>query len=223
MSFLSAAPLATGLGYSGSGLAAAELATGAFSAPALGYGAIGTTAATVASTAGATSWKDAATIGLPVAASVAGQMVTNKETAQVANTTADILEYNKAVAEADAAAALKAGAVEELKLDRQKKLVLSTQKSKYSASGFTLSGTPLAIMADTAAQFELDKSTIRTNAQTLANRYRSQATVYGMQAGAQRTKADNSGMTNALLTGVTSASKYLAGYGGRYGNYYSSL
>lgn len=222
---------AAGAAAAGAGISAAAAAGGtaaAFGTTAAGL-ASGISAGTVAAGAAAAAGLGAtlATVGKVgsaalgiVGAGLQAYSALQKagDQAEVYDNTTDILEYNKSVAEADAAATLEAGELEASKLERQKRLTLATQRANYSASGFTTAGTPLALMIDTAEQFELDKSTVRRNATTIANRYKSQATIYGMQAGAQRSAAETVGSTawrNALLTGVTSASRFFSsGLGG---------
>lgn len=150
------------------------------------------------------------------AMTIAGANRAGQEDEAARLATAEILEYNKAVMEKEALAAETAGELEEEKLQRQKKLTLATQRAGFGASGFTMQGTPLAIMADTAAEYEKDIYINKWNAGITAQRYRSQGNIYGMSALAQRRAAGNSSST-ALLTGVTSAStRYLSNYlGGR--------
>lgn len=150
------------------------------------------------------------------AMTIAGANRAGQEDEAARLATAEILEYNRAVMEKEALAAEAAGELEEEKLQRQKKLTLATQRANFGASGFTMQGTPLAIMADTAAEYEKDIYINKWNAGITAQRYRSQGNVYGMSATAQRRAAGNSSST-ALLTGITSAStRYLSNYlGGR--------
>jgi len=85
-------------------------------------------------------------------------------------------EYNAKVAEAEGRATQTRGAfqtktlqqqsdLEESKIAREKGKTLSTQRVKFLKSGVRLEGSPLEVMADTAAQFELDLSTQRYNTQ----------------------------------------------------------
>lgn len=179
------------------------------------------TSAGVASAAGgwASTLKSIGEAAAPLAGAamtIAGANRAGQEDEASRLATAEILEYNRAVMEKEALAAEAAGELEEEKLERQKKLTLATQRTNFGASGFTIQGTPLAIMADTAAEYEKDIYTNKWNAGITAQRYRSQGNIYGMSATAQRRAAGNSSST-ALLTGVTSAStRYLSSYlGGR--------
>ena len=184
---------------------------------------IGTAAAAGSAASSAGSWastlKSIGEVVTPLAGAaltIAGANKTGQEDSASRLATAQILEYNRAVMEKEALAAEAAGELEEEKLQRQKKLTLATQRANFGASGFTMQGTPLAIMADTVAEYEKDTYINKWNAGITAQRYRSQGNIYGMSASAQRRAAGNSSST-ALLTGVTSAStRYLSSYlGGR--------
>lgn len=186
-------------------------------------GSWGITGAATGVAGAASSWastlKSVGEAAAPLAGAaltIAGANKTGQEDEAQRLATAQILEYNRAVMEKEALAAEAAGELEEEKLQRQKKLTLATQRANFGASGFTMQGTPLAIMADTVAEYEKDIYTNNWNAGITAQRYRSQGNIYGMSASAQRRAAGNSSST-ALLTGITSAStRYLSSYlGGR--------
>ena len=190
-------------GASAATATAATAATAAWAAPVAagaGSGILGTLG-TVASIA------SPAVSGL-------GMVMSGAEKSAQAKANADLLEYNKAVAEEEAKSISESERIEEMKLDRQKKLMLSAEKAGFSASGFTTSGTPLAIMADTASQYEMDRAIMQANATTEANRRRSQGYIYGLQAGNQRSTASNS-LTRGLLTGVSSALDTIGNYSTR--------
>lgn len=113
------------------------------------------------------------------------------------------------LAQMEAEAAKKAGKYEETKLAKQKAAMLSAQRARYAKAGVSfLSGSPLAVMAETATEYEMDIAAQRYNTaiQTAQKRYESRyygtmGEYYsGLFAKAQRT----AGYTKAgatLLTG----------------------
>lgn len=141
---------------------------------------------------------------------IAGSLIQGQQQADTSSANAAILEYNRQVAEQDAIAALEAGEYEKQQLERQRRLLLGAQKAAFSSSGFTLSGTPLAIMSDTLAQFELDKLIVGQNAATMVNRYRSQASIYGYSAANQRSTSSTA-LRSSLLTGISNAATFYMG------------
>lgn len=190
MELLFGAPVMAATGWGAASAGATAAAASVAPSVAAGAGILGTlgTIASVASPA----------------VSGAGMLMTSAGQKAQAEANAELMDYNRSIAEQEARATEEAGKIEEMKLDKQKKLMLSAEKAGFSASGFTLSGTPLAIMADTASQYEMDRSMLRANTATDAARRRSQGALYGMQATNQRTIASNT-TTRGLLTGASSA------------------
>lgn len=90
-------------------------------------------------------------------------------------TTSAIQKYNARVAEAEAGAIKTSAAfesetlrkqneLEQAKIAREKTKTLSTQRAAYAKAGVRIEeGTPLEVMADTAAQYELDLAANRYN------------------------------------------------------------
>ena len=75
------------------------------------------------------------------------------------------------------------GAAEEARLKREKAKTTSAQRSAYAQAGVRLEGSPLAVMADTAAQYELDISASRYNTELGLAQSR-----YGTQLGLAQSK-----------------------------------
>jgi hypothetical protein len=140
-----------------------------------------------------------------------GYMQGQEEKAQ-ANAAADILEYNAAVERENATAERYAAESEVEKLNRQQKLAIGTQRAAVGKSGFTMAGTPLAIMADTVSQYELDRQTARWNAEIKAGRYESQANIYESSAKQQKQKASRA-VGKALLGSAIGAGSVYASSG----------
>ena len=116
--------------------------------------------------------------------------------------------YNQQVAEMNAQAVENASAYQ-TQLQREKnQRLLASQKVGYGKAGVTMEGTPLEVMADTAADQEKDIIAQRYNYDIQAWRYRSQAGQYGFEA--DRSMSMASGATTAgylgagttLLTGI---------------------
>jgi hypothetical protein len=91
-------------------------------------------------------------------------------------------EYNAQVARQNAQQIIEAGAVEEQKQRDKAKRLLGTQQALYGKSGVTNEGTPLEVMADTAAQQELDALTLRHNYWVQSQRQTSEAGQYDFMA-----------------------------------------
>jgi hypothetical protein len=191
MGFLMAAPLAVGIEATGFTVAA------------------GTEAAMTASSLGSlASFAMPAFAGLQMAG---GYMQGQEEKAQ-ANAAADVLEYNAAVERESAKAERYAAESEVEKLNRQQKLAIGMQRAAVGKSGFTMAGTPLAIMADTISQYELDRQTALWNAEVKAGKYESQASIYESSAKQQKQKASRA-IGKALLGSAISAGSVYASSG----------
>jgi hypothetical protein len=134
----------------------------------------------------------------------AGSAVYSGITAQQsAKEQADILEYNAQVAREDAAAEREAAKVEAEQVARQARITKGQQALYYGSSGFTTSGTPLSIMADTASQYAQDISLVLSGGDRAASRSMSQSMIYGQSASAQR-RSGQVAMYSGLLSGMTS-------------------
>lgn len=115
----------------------------------------------------------------------------------------DMANYNAAVAANQAIAAQQSAAFDEEQHRTKLAKLLSTQKANYGASGVDPNtGTPLQVMADTAAQGELDALAIRYGGAVGAARATSQAELDKMQAKSARV-AGYYGAGTSLLTGAS--------------------
>ena len=142
--------------------------------------------------------------------------------------------YNASVAQSQAQAAkvageferatiTQAGATEQRQLEREKKQTASTQKARYGAAGVRRIGSPIEVMADTAAQFELDLAASRYNVQLgvtqskyeqdVATRYYTSEAQYRRQMAKYQKRA---GYLRAGSTILTAAGSYgvMSGFGG---------
>ena len=108
-------------------------------------------------------------------------------------------EYNARVAEMQAEAARRQGVLEQYKIKRAKRRMLGTQRALYAKAGLSLEGTPLEVLADTAAQYDLDLATSKYNTQIGVGRALYEAS-YQRYAGKQAYRAGLMGMGKTLLT-----------------------
>lgn len=103
--------------------------------------------------------------------------------------------------------ALKRGAAEEQAQRRKTAALEGRQRAVLAASNIDLgSGSPLAVLSDTALLGELDAETISNNAQREASQHRAQAGLFDMKAKA----ANSAGMLGAVgtaLGGISSLSE----------------
>jgi len=122
---------------------------------------------------------------------------------------AAIAGYNAEVMKQQARQEEEAAKVEAIRMQHEKDRFLATQRAAYSASGFTLEGSPMEVMANTAGQFEYDIALNTYSRQLRAWQSRSQAGLYKYQASAAK-KAGTMGMIGVGLTGFPSIYKYAA-------------
>jgi len=112
-------------------------------------------------------------------------------------------DYNSAVYSQQAELIERSAALEKAKMVKQKASYLSSMRAAYSFRGVKLEGTPLLALADSASNLELDIQTTEFNALLDANRARSGAEMYGLQARSYRM----AGYMNAGATLINTGSK----------------
>jgi hypothetical protein len=83
--------------------------------------------------------------------------------------------YNAEVARRSAEAARKAGEYEKALREKKGEELLAKQRATYGAAGVEFEGSPLEVMADTAAKVERDALAARYGYQVRAAQYESQA------------------------------------------------
>ncbi len=128
------------------------------------------------------------------AVSAGGALYQGEQQRKAASENADIAE-RAALAEKNAAAYN-----EELHRERVRK-ILSTQRALYGKSGLDMSGSPLLVMEDTAAQGELDALAIRYGGDVAAAKERSIANLSRMQGSAAATSSYFSAGSTLLSAG----------------------
>lgn len=139
--------------------------------------------ATVALVVGATAAVASAGVGVASAASQASaQRSANAAAAEQARVTS---EYNRRVAENQAAQARQAATVEEENYRRQVRAAQAANRAAIGASGVDMTGSPLLVLMDNASQAEMEAQRIRTAGLSQAAALESQADLesyYGAQA-----------------------------------------
>jgi hypothetical protein len=131
---------------------------------------------------------------LPTALAVIGTAFSAVGAIQQGQAAASTADYNARVATQNAAY--------EERIQREKaQRLMAQQSSGYLKAGVAMSGTPLDVLADTAAQAELDALAIRYGGATQAAGYRAQ--------GAAAKTAGYIGTGTTLLTGASSWGKDL--------------
>jgi hypothetical protein len=104
--------------------------------------------------------------------------------------------YNAGIYDQQAALIRQAAGVERETARRHKASYLSTMKTNYAFRGVKMNGSPLRVMADTAANLEQDIQTTEFNALTRASFSSSAAAL-------ERMSARNARMAGATSAGVT--------------------
>lgn len=117
-------------------------------------------------------------------------------------------KYNAAIADAQARISKTVGEIEAYRVRKEAKRFLGTQHALQAKSGIELSGSPLQVMIESAAEYELDAQITEYNAELDRIRYSSEATVYNQAAKWARISSYY-GMGNTLLT--TGSSLYTSG------------
>ena len=98
-------------------------------------------------------------------------------------------EYNKQVAERDAAIAIDQGNAQAAIQGRQSRSVIDAARAQYGASGVDVnSGSPLDVLRSSASFAALDNLTIKYNAKVRSQGFKGEALGYEMQGDAAKTR-----------------------------------
>lgn len=109
---------------------------------------------------------------IPAVLVIAGTAMSAVSAIKEGNAMATAEKANANLADLYASQVRQSGAYEESKIARQKAQTTSTQKARYAKSGVLLTeGSPIEVMADTAAQYEMDIQATRYNTEIDARRY----------------------------------------------------
>ena len=140
--------------------------------------------------------------------SAAGSVMAGQAQAKAYEAQARMAEHNARLAELQGARELEKGAREEGKFRREARQFQGSQLAALAASGAAMSGSPLAVLSDTAQGIEEDATTLRFN--TLQNKwgFDVQQTNFLNEASSARASAKNAktagwigGFTSLLSTG----------------------
>ncbi len=119
---------------------------------------------------------------------------------------------NANIAASQAAQARQAGAYEETKIARQKARILSEQRARYAKSGVLITeGSPIEVMADTAAQYEMDIQVNRYNTAIEAGRFDYESRYRRLAAKRYRDFGYTKAFSGVLLTAGSVGAKYGGG------------
>jgi hypothetical protein len=123
---------------------------------------------------------------------------------QQANATAAAAEYNAEVDKRNRAIVLQQTDSEIVDKQNENRRNLAKIRTAYAGSGFTLEGSPLAVLEDTALEQNFDVEKIRYRGQVKALGYSDQETLHKMEAKSAR-KAGYISAAGSLFAGATQA------------------
>lgn len=136
-----------------------------------------------------------------------------------AKSTAD---YNAAVAKQEAKTTNVLTDIAIARHRRSAKKLQSAQIARYGAAGITLEGSPILVLADSAADAELDEALIKFEGKSKVSALRREATLQKMRGksaviGAFISAGQTAGQAYAGRSGSSTGSSLLTGTGGRAG------
>jgi hypothetical protein len=109
-------------------------------------------------------------------------------------------EYNAKVAENNAIMARQQAGAEQSKIARNTRMRIGAQRAAYGASGFTVQGSPLDVLGETAALGKYDELVANYNGEVRARGLQAQAQQYRLEGQAAR-QAGRIGAASALIGG----------------------
>ena len=112
--------------------------------------------------------------------------------------------YEAAMAERRAQAAKQQYEYNKYQLERRKRLTAGKQASLYAKAGVLMTGSPLEVLSDTAAQYDIDIATAKYNAQVGISNAK-YAADYSRYSGKQAMKAGYVQMGGTLMSNVYKA------------------
>jgi hypothetical protein len=139
---------------------------------------------------------------------IAGGVATAAGQRQAYGGAANVAEYNQKVFEQNAQLIEAAAKQTKETNQRRKRAFLSDMKANVYARGLKLEGSPLLLLAESAAELELDIQNEEFNSLIDASRARSQASIYGVEADNYR----RAGRTAVRNTGISTAFKIASQY-----------
>jgi hypothetical protein len=112
-------------------------------------------------------------------------------------------DYNASIAQQQAASIRTAGNLEIERKRREGQRLLGRQEALYNKAGVTMEGTPLDVMAETAADLEFDELIRKYNIEIGASRAESEARQYRFMGERSRGLAGSAIMGGALKAGTS--------------------
>ena len=132
----------------------------------------------------------AATGALIVGAGItaAGQIQQGRVAKAQGKATEKIQRYNAELAEREGKARMEASKLEERRVARQEKMFRGEQRARFAKAGISISeGTPIDVLADTAAQFAIDRNLTLRQGLTGQQQAKGQTAIFSAQG--QQAKA----------------------------------
>ena len=121
-------------------------------------------------------------------------------------------KFNAELAQRQAEAYGKQAELEKYRIERRKRQLMGKQRALYAKAGVRLEGSPLEVLADTEAQFELDKAIVEYNKRLNVGRYKAQASMY-KKMGKQALMSGIIKAGTTLLTSFAAMSPNAPAYG----------
>ncbi len=149
-------------------------------------------------------------------ATLMGGMATASQNREMARHASRVGAYNRSVAAQQAQLAREQAAQKATLLHEEANKLLGRQRALFASFGVTFEGSPLMVMADTAAKAERDIQWARYAGELDAWKYDTTGTMAGVQAGQEAALYDfkagqsvTSGIIGAGTSLLTGAGKYL--------------
>lgn len=120
---------------------------------------------------------------------------------QQGNATASAARYNEAIEYRNATISRQQARAEADQKRKESLKQLGAARAGYAASGVTMDGSPLDVLASSASEAELDRQNILYRGELAALGYEDSAYLYGQRASNART-AGYMGAASALLSGA---------------------
>uniref|UniRef100_A0A6M3IJH7 Uncharacterized protein n=1 Tax=viral metagenome TaxID=1070528 RepID=A0A6M3IJH7_9ZZZZ len=157
-----------------------------------------------------------ASIGGPLLEAFGGQQAGKAQQIELENQ-ATIAEYNARLSEMQAEEERRKAGLEAEKQRKEARTFQAKQRALYGVSGVQMRGSPLAVLAETAGELELDRLRIIREGEFARSYQLSRASGQRLVAQAYKSKAESVGRGTSLSTVstlLTSAPQIIGGIGG---------
>jgi hypothetical protein len=143
-------------------------------------------------------------VEVAIALMIVGTAVTAYGQYQAGQDKKAALDYNAQIEERNAQVRLEKAEYDANQKDKRTRAVIASQRVAFAAGGFTVAGTPLDTLRDTATQGEMDRMAIMYGGEMDAENSRNQATLNRME-GKAASKAGKFAAAGTVLSGAGSA------------------